>query len=279
MMGSDKRAVAAKALALVLTFAMLGNPAVARAASEGSADGTTVATTATTTGVPSDAGAQDSDTPDATPQSTDGTSGATETQGDSSAQASTKTSAETPAVGDDSSDGSQQDDSADDNTDNGEDNQADVVETGWSTLEDGKICYRDEDGNPVKGEQQLPIADSETGELAWFYFDDEGALVTGWHEWEDGTRSYFEPTDTNEGHALGSAHEGWIKDEDKWYYLDPDNKCHTARGEKEVKGKTYVFDDETCAMTTGWQRQDDGEWTYAKADGAECTGWQYINKK
>ena len=272
MKGSGKRTVVVRTLALVLAFAMLGNPTVARAASDGGADGTAMETVATTTKESTNTNAQDSAAMNATSQSADGT---TETQSDAPAQVP----ANNPAAIDDTTGDSQQDEPADDDTDIDEDDQTNVVETGWGTLGDGRVCYRDEDGNPVTGEQQLPIADSETGELAWFYFDDDGALVTGWHEWDDGTRSYFEPTDTNEGHALGSAHEGWIKDEGKLYYLDPENKCHTARGEKEVNGKTYDFDDDTCAMTTGWQIQDDNKWTYAKADGAECTGWQYINKK
>ena len=166
MKGSGKRTVVVRTLALVLAFAMLGNPTVARAASDGCADGTAMETVATTTKESTNTNAQDSAAMNATSQSADGT---TETQSDAPAQVP----ANNPAAIDDTTGDSQQDEPADDDTDIDEDDQTNVVETGWGTLGDGRVCYRDEDGNPVTGEQQLPIADSETGELAWFYFDDD----------------------------------------------------------------------------------------------------------
>ncbi|MCF2622538.1 hypothetical protein I6E04_09730, partial [Collinsella tanakaei] len=79
---------------------------------------------------------------------------------------------------------------------------------GWWKLS-GKYYYFDpETFRTLTGEQEI------AGRL--YLFGDDGAAAVGWHEWADGTRSYFSSD------YKGAASKGWWKLSGKYYYFDPE---------------------------------------------------------
>lgn len=88
----------------------------------------------------------------------------------------------------------------------------------------------------------------------------------------------------------GEGTSGWIKNGDKWYYIDPETK-ELKHGWVQDKKDWYYFNDDgtlyigwlqqegswyylkqTGNMATGWVK-DDGYWYYCEADGRMQTGW------
>ena len=270
---TNKRTVLWRATAFALTLAMLANPVVARAAGD---DAT--ASTPVVTETPAIEGAPDStqttSSTDTTPSDSSDSTSADPTPSDTPAQDPTGTPANDTEQDEPATDSTDTTDTTDDTTDAADPTEAD--KNCWSTLEDGRICYLGEDGLPVTGEQQLPVDESDPERLAWFYFDEDGALVTGWHTWDDGTRSYYEPSDMSDKYMLGAAHEGWDTIEGKTYYFDAGNKCHALRWEHYVDSKMYYFDAD-CSMWTGWLTwKKDATRSYFGADGAALSGWQTV---
>jgi glucan-binding YG repeat protein len=105
----------------------------------------------------------------------------------------------------------------------------------------------------------------------WYYYDENGNPVTGWHTWADGTRSYFGPD--------GAALEGLQVVDGETYYFDPDNSGHSVRWEKKIDGRVYYFDSD-FTMWTGWLTWNkDHTRTYFSNDGAALSEWQTVGGK
>ena len=134
----------------------------------------------------------------------------------------------------------------------------------------GYWYYFDEDGYMLSG-----ITGYSVGGID-YDFDEDGVclnpyaaandqeLVTGWvHEEGYGPERdkwYYYDED-------GSLHKGWLKDNGKWYYLDPIDDGVMTYGIKYIDDKSYYFDNRSGAMRTGWIKTTSGSWLYAAADG------------
>ncbi|MEI3896282.1 MULTISPECIES: 3D domain-containing protein, partial [unclassified Bacillus (in: firmicutes)] len=78
---------------------------------------------------------------------------------------------------------------------------------------------------------------------------------------------------------IGVMKTGWLKDNDRWYYLDANNGGSMKTGWVNVEGKYYYLDTDSDpnkigVMKTGWVRDND-KWYYldGSADGSMKTGW------
>jgi glucan-binding YG repeat protein len=73
----------------------------------------------------------------------------------------------------------------------------------------------------------------------------------------------------------GSAKQGWILTDSKWYYFD--ENCAMVTGWKEIDSKWYFFDKTSGEMKTGWIQ--DGDKLYCCYSSGEmihdCTMYNY----
>lgn len=121
-----------------------------------------------------------------------------------------------------------------------------------------------------------------------YYFNYQGAMQTGLiSTYVNDKRHYYI------ANASGAIVKGsWIKEGLEWYYTDKDGNVCTnkwigncyvtsngtmAVGEKEIDGKTYVFDEngykqKVIGEQSGWTLAD-GTWYYYTADGKPYNGW------
>ncbi len=162
-------------------------------------------------------------------------------------------------------------------------NSSCAMVTGWRKWSDG-WTYADKDGAEHAGWlldkkkwyyldpttlRAVENSEKKIGSKT-YGFNTSCAMVTGWHKWADGSWTW---ADSN-----GAEKAGWLLLKKKWYYLDPTTLRAAVSEEREIKGKKYLFNS-SCAMRTGWYQWPDGSWTWSASDGAERSGWQYINKK
>lgn len=172
----------------------------------------------------------------------------------------------------------------------------------WETDSSGKKYYY-ENGQKVTGEKRIGSD--------WYYFDpaDNGAMVTGWHNFTgktvyygadgamcfgeyyvDGFWRYFNP-------ANGALWTGWCDLPGKRVYYNSDGEM--IFGEKAIDGKWYYFSERDGAMVTGWydlpgkrvyydesgamqfgEKNIDGHWyLLSPKDGAMVTGWYDFPEK
>ncbi|WP_413299514.1 hypothetical protein AA0X95_16035 [Bacillus sp. 1P10SD] len=68
---------------------------------------------------------------------------------------------------------------------------------------------------------------------------------------------------------------GWLKEQGKWYYIQPNGT--KATGWIKDASKWYYLGT-NGVMLTGWQK-DASKWYYLGANGAMLTGWQKVNGK
>lgn len=73
----------------------------------------------------------------------------------------------------------------------------------------------------------------------------------------------------------GVKQKGWVKDSNKWYYLD--NNGVMKIGWIDLNGTWYYLKD-SGVMATGWQ-QVGNHWYYLKSSGAMYKGWLDLNGK
>ena len=171
-----------------------------------------------------------------------------------------------------------------------------VDQGGWDTLENGALCYLDEDGDPLTGWQEL---DSKI-----YYFDPESyAMQTGWLELEnnryylgdDGARQAGWQTIGGQRYYLGEngvMHTGWLKQDSGMMYLNQQGNPHS--GWLKLDDGTYYLD-ENGIMQTHWIKLDGSRYYlnefgrlhsgwlehgnqkyYLGPDGIPLTGWQTI---
>lgn len=110
------------------------------------------------------------------------------------------------------------------------------------------------------------LEEKETSTDSSAQTDDTKVKFVGWIKYNN--KWYY--LDEN-----GEPKKGWIIDEDKKYYLDKDGVMATG----------WIFDDgkwyylkENGSMATGWIF-DDASWYYLKENGSMATGWIFDNGK
>ena len=144
-----------------------------------------------------------------------------------------------------------------------------------------KTVYYGSDGIMRYGEQLI--------DGHWYYFDMvTGAMTTGFHEFPnkmvyydddgkmhygeltlDGEKYYFDPITG----AMKNNKEGWIKEGDKTYYYESNEK---VTGEKYISGKWYYFEPQkNGAMATGLYKLSN-KTVYYGSDGTMQYGEQLI---
>ena len=127
-----------------------------------------------------------------------------------------------------------------------------AMKTGW--IKDQETWYYlDKDGIMLTGSQDI--------NGVRYYLNASGAMQTGW-AFVDGHWNYFA--------SSGVMKTGWLKDNESWYYLDPETG-NMAVGSKEIDGKNYFFSS-AGTMQVGWQWSNDS-WHYYATSGALQTGW------
>ena len=103
--------------------------------------------------------------------------------------------------------------------------------------------------------------------------DNSGAVnsekVTGWTKDKNNEKWYY--LDPNSGEKK----TGWFKDTDgKWYYLDSNSGEMKTGWFKDTDGKWYYLDSNSGEMKTGWFNDTDGKWYYLDSNSGEMkTGW------
>ena len=112
----------------------------------------------------------------------------------------------------------------------------------------------------------LPVTEGWTEIDGKWYFYENGAPKTGWHE-EGGRYYYFRPD--------GVMATGWEKITGVWYYMEPSGA--RAVGWQLINGDYYYFY-ASGVMKTGWLSSG-GKRYFFRPDGAMSTGWvQYGGK-
>ena len=151
-------------------------------------------------------------------------------------------------------------------------NQEGVMQTGWAFV-DGHWNYFASSGAMKTGW----VKDQET----WYYLDKDGIMLTGSQD-INGVRYYLNASGAMQtgwafvdGHwnyfaSSGAMKTGWLKDNESWYYLNPETGIMVV-GSKEIDGKTYFFKS-SGIMQVGWQWLNDS-WHYYTESGALQTGW------
>ena len=151
-------------------------------------------------------------------------------------------------------------------------NASGAMQTGWAFV-DGHWNYFASSGAMKTGW----IKDQET----WYYLDKDGIMLTGSQD-INGVRYYLNASGAMQtgwafidGHwnyfaSSGVMKTGWLKDNESWYYLDPETGI-MAVGSKEIDGKNYFFKS-SGIMQVGWQWSNDS-WHYYATSGAVQTGW------
>ena len=127
-----------------------------------------------------------------------------------------------------------------------------AMKTGW-VKDQETWYYLDKDGIMLTGRQDI--------NGVRYYLNASGAMQTGW-AFVDGHWNYFA--------SSGVMKTGWLKDNESWYYLDPETGI-MAVGSKEIDGKNYFFKS-SGIMQVGWQWSNDS-WHYYATSGALQTGW------
>lgn len=150
----------------------------------------------------------------------------------------------------------------------------------WEEDENGNRYYY-EGNKKVYGEKKIGNA--------WYYFDPDnnGAMITGWHQFADKT-VYYDPD--------GMMVFGEYRIDGQWYYFKPSNGamqtglvqlddktvCYgpdgaIVFGEYRLNGKWYYFQPSNGAMQTGFFQLDDGRTVYYGPDGAMIFGEYRVN--
>lgn len=76
--------------------------------------------------------------------------------------------------------------------------------------------------------------------------------------------------------AVGTGKYGWIKNDGKWYYIDPETKCFKLGFITSNDNIYYI--NSTGEMAAGWVK-DNGIWYHMGEDGTMNKGWMKIDHK
>ena len=137
--------------------------------------------------------------------------------------------------------------------------QGSMVKDSW-VLSGNKWYYIGEDGTMVTGTKEIYSDNSRTYYV--YYFNDSGAMQTGWH-YVDSAWRFFRIASSDNGPQGSMAKSVWVPAGDKWYYTD--NYGAMVLGWKDIGTKTYYFSSEAAnygQMVTGKQVIDGKEYTF-----------------
>ena len=105
---------------------------------------------------------------------------------------------------------------------------------------------------------------------AWYYFNNDGTVHTGWYKSPAGFWYYF----NNDG----ASEFGWQKINNKWYHFNESNASADTGWLKTTAGFWYYLDPVNAWAHTGWYKSSAGLWYYFDSTNANAlTGWQKIN--
>ena len=134
-----------------------------------------------------------------------------------------------------------------------------AMQTGWLE-QDGKWYYLNTDNGGTKNYGKM-VTGWKTIKNKRYFFDGNGIMAA--NTWVDGC--YVSDS--------GAMVKGWLEQDGKWYYLNPDSNSKNygkkTSGWKSVKDKWYYFNPEDGIMLTD-------TWVgacYVKSDGAMAKGW------
>lgn len=136
--------------------------------------------------------------------------------------------------------------------------------TGFKTIKDKTVYFKN-------GKQAFDCFRIIDGEL--YRFDEDGYMITGWYLYEPMNDWYYFSED-------GVSQEGWIYDEDHWYYLE---NHEYIKGWKEIitnDGEAYWFyfgEDGIMYSNTytpdGYFVNEDGMWEEENTEDKESFVW------
>jgi len=101
----------------------------------------------------------------------------------------------------------------------------------------------------------------------YYYFDNSGAMRTGWIKYGENSYYYAE--------SNGKLVNGWKKIDGKWYYFSYHSMV--SDGDFLIDGAYYYFN-RKGAMQTGWIK-DGSRYYYADSTGKLATGWKKLGGK
>ncbi|MDF9444058.1 KxYKxGKxW signal peptide domain-containing protein, partial [Limosilactobacillus mucosae] len=137
------------------------------------------------------------------------------------------------------------------------------MQTGFVTLNDGRLVYYSDQGQMQYGEQKI--------NNKWYHFQaDNGNTARGWYTLEDGRRVYYDV------HASGSGQgmlHGLGKVGNDYYYFNVWTGAEET-GLKTINGNQYYF---TSTMATNQEEHLGDHWYYFGADGKMQTGFVTLN--
>ena len=127
-------------------------------------------------------------------------------------------------------------------------------------------------------------------EEPWYYFGQDGAMVTGWQQigsswyyFDEQKGTYDEQLDMWLNPILGQRQHGWLWKDKNWYFLDPDTGA-MATGLYMVGNRGYYYfseehDGSFGVMRSGWILLGDEYCYFDKDDGLITSGWVWDGKK
>ena len=156
--------------------------------------------------------------------------------------------------------------------------------SGWEYI-GGKWYYFDQNGWMVTGWQEV--------KGSWDYMESNGAMVSSDWKWINSKCYYF---DKNGKMAANTWIDGsyvdasgawvkdkkqepdkWIRSSGRWWYRHGDGTY--TRSDWEYIGNKWYYFDQNGWMITGWQKVS-GSWYYMESNGARVAdGWKWINNK
>ncbi len=105
----------------------------------------------------------------------------------------------------------------------------------------------------------------------WYYFDDEGHMMTGLNTIEDHTYYFGEDGARKSGWFYLEETDDSLDREFSWFYFDSKGKMLVDELDKKIDGAYYTFVD--GRMQTGWVLTDEA----AKTEGS-ASGYQYYDE-
>ncbi|MCF0105666.1 MAG: hypothetical protein HUJ53_02765 [Holdemanella sp.] len=106
---------------------------------------------------------------------------------------------------------------------------------------------------------------------SYYYLNDSGVMISNcWFLYNTHWKYYT---------GSGRAQAGWLLNNNKWYYLDPNNECIMLSDEaRTINGHRYYFDGSGKMVTNTFVNKD-GQSYYYDGEGHEMSGWYKLNGK
>jgi len=161
--------------------------------------------------------------------------------------------------------------------DNKNNNTTSYSDASWEKGENGWKCKKPDGSYLTNTWFQLPYR----GTNAWYYFDEQGNMVTGWLQ-KDGKWYYLNPISDG---SQGKMCTNWLFINGKWYFFKEDGSLVSNTWYQlplKESMEWYYFTDQGD-MATGWLDHNN-HWYYlspasGENQGKMATNWQFINDK